>query len=252
MAGIQQSPISDWQPAPTGSQPPLPGTPLPAVGFGPAPAGMQRRRKLVLITALAAVVIVAGLIAGALGGKPKGSLALPSRLLGLPKATSASARQLAAKLRTQERAGASGKLTGVVAGVYGSPGAWLAISGGGICGTCSAIGRGAEQPGRCRIRRCQFLPGRAEGRRAGLRIAGVAGQHRDPVHLGGRRHRRRHAVFRPGRVGPGRCRRQDESGAHRDRALTGRGRAQPRGTRRARSWAAQRRGGERPSVEAIA
>lgn len=140
MAGIQQPPISDWQPPPSGSQPPLPGTPFPPVGFGPAPAGMQRRRKLVLITALVAVVIVAGLIAGlALGGKPKGSLVLPGRLLGLPKVTGAGAGQLAARLRTQERAGASGKLTGVVAAVYGSPaGAWLAISGGGICGTCSA------------------------------------------------------------------------------------------------------------------
>jgi len=94
----------------------------------------------VLVTVVAAVVIVAGLIAGrALAGHPRGSLALPSRLLGLPKATSAGARQFAGKLRTQEQAGASGKLIGVVAGVYGSPaGAWLAISGGGICGTCWA------------------------------------------------------------------------------------------------------------------
>ena len=140
MAGIQQPPISDWQPAPSGSQPPLPGAPFPTVSFGPAPAGTRRRRKIMLITALVAVVVVAGLVAGqVLGGKPKGSLALPARLLGLPKATSAGAGQLAAKLRAQERAGASGKLTGVVAGVYGrSAGAWLAISGGGICGTCSA------------------------------------------------------------------------------------------------------------------
>jgi hypothetical protein len=118
----------------------MPGTPFPPVGFGQAPAGTRRRRKIVLITVMAAVVVVAGLVAGqVLGGKPKGSLALPARLLGLPKITSAGAGQLAARLRTQERAGASGKLTGVVAGVYGSPtDGWLAISGGGICGTCSA------------------------------------------------------------------------------------------------------------------
>ncbi len=140
MAGTQQSPISNWQPAPAGSQPPLPGTGFPPAGFGAAPAGRRRRRKLVLVTAVVAVVIAAGLIAGlALGGKAKGSLVLPGRLLGLHKATGAGAGQLAARLRTQERAGGSGKLTGVVAGVYGSPaGAWLAISGGGICGTCSA------------------------------------------------------------------------------------------------------------------
>lgn len=93
-----------------------------------------------LAIGLVAVIIVGGIIAGlALGGQPKGRLALPGSLLGLPKATSASAGQLAARLRTQERAGADGKLTGVVAGVYVSPaGGWLAISGGGICGTCTA------------------------------------------------------------------------------------------------------------------
>jgi len=86
------------------------------------------------------VVIVAGLVAAtAFAGKPKGSLALPNKLLGLPKATGAGARQLADRFRTQEQAGASRKLTAIVAGVYGSPaGAWLAITGGGLCGTCSA------------------------------------------------------------------------------------------------------------------
>lgn len=138
MAGTQHSPISDWQPAPPGGQAPLPGTRFPPAGYGPAPAGMPRRRKLLLAAVVVAVVIIAGLIAGiALGGKPKGSLALPHTLLGLPRATSAGARHLAATFRAQEQAGANGKLTGVVAGIYGNPaGAWVAISGGGICGTC--------------------------------------------------------------------------------------------------------------------
>ena len=140
MAGMQQSPISDWQPAPPGDQAPLPGTPFPPAGYGPAPAGMPRRRKLLLAAVVVAVVIVAGLIAGiAVGGKPKGSVALPHTLLGLPKATTAGARQLAATFRAQEQAGAKGRLIGVVAGIYGDPaGAWLVIAGGGICGTCWA------------------------------------------------------------------------------------------------------------------
>jgi hypothetical protein len=143
MAGTQQSPISGWQPAPLGSQAPLPGPPFPPVG--PARVGMSRRRKLVLASVVVGVVIIVGLIAGiALGGKPKGSLVLPHTLLGLPKATSPSARQLASKLKAEEQAGARGKLTGVVAAIYGNPaGAWLAISGGGICGTCSAKSAGA-------------------------------------------------------------------------------------------------------------
>jgi len=140
MAGTQQSPISDWQSTTSGGQSPLPGTPFPPTGYGLAPAGKPRRRKLVLATVVATVVIVAGVIAGiTFAGTPKGSLSLPHKLLGLPRATDASAVQLAAKLRTQERAGAKGTLSGVVAGVYGSsPGAQLAVSGGGLCGTCSA------------------------------------------------------------------------------------------------------------------
>ena len=144
MAGTQQSPISDWQPAPRGGQPPLPGTPFLPADYGPARTGMSRRRKLVLASVVAEVAIIAGLVAGvALGGKPKGSLALPHTLLGLPKATSPGAEHLAARLRAEEQAGAKGKLTGVVAGVYGNPaGGWLAISGGGVCGTCSARSAG--------------------------------------------------------------------------------------------------------------
>jgi len=140
MAGTQQPPISDWQSAPLDGPPPSPGAPFPSAGYGLARAGTPRRRKLVLVTGLVIVVIVAGLVAGiALAGKAKGSLALPGRLLGLPKATGVGARQLADRFRTQEQTGASGKLSGVVAGVYGSPaGAWLVITGGGICGTCSA------------------------------------------------------------------------------------------------------------------
>jgi hypothetical protein len=138
MSGTQQSPISDWQPPLPGGQPALPGTPFAAAGYGPARVRKARRRKTLLAIGVAAVVVVAGLVAGVVLGKPKGSLVLPDRLLGLPKATSAGAGQLAHKLRTQEQAGARGRLAGVVAGVYGSPGGWLAIAGGGICGSCSA------------------------------------------------------------------------------------------------------------------
>jgi hypothetical protein len=140
MARKQQSPVSGWQPVLPGGQAPVPGAPFPSAGYAPAPARRPRRRKLMLATAVAAVVVIAGLIAGiALGAKPKGSVALPGTLLSLPRATSPSAEHLARTLRTQEEAGTSGRLNGVVAGVYGDPaGAWLAISGGGICGTCSA------------------------------------------------------------------------------------------------------------------
>jgi hypothetical protein len=140
MAGTRQNPISDWQPTSSVGQSPLGSTPFPPTGYGPAPAAKPRRRRLVLVTVVTAVVIVAGLIAGiALINQPKGSLSLPKQLLGLAKVTSASAGRVASRLRTQEQAGARGKLSGVVAGVYGSPTVgWLAVSGGGICGTCSA------------------------------------------------------------------------------------------------------------------
>jgi hypothetical protein len=82
------------------------------------------------------VIAVAGLV---IASHPKGKLVLPATLLGLPKATSADARHLAAELKTAAESGAGGKVADVMVGVYGSPaGAWFAVTGGGICGACSA------------------------------------------------------------------------------------------------------------------
>jgi hypothetical protein len=81
----------------------------------------------------------AGIVVQHVSATPKGKVTLPGTLLGLPKATSAGARHLAAGLVRDEMKSADDKLSGIVAGVYGSPAsAWFAIAGGGICGTCSA------------------------------------------------------------------------------------------------------------------
>jgi hypothetical protein len=117
------------------------GQPVPPV-YPPAQAEREsKRRRWLIITSIAAVIVVAG---GILGGvlaasHPKGGLTLPSKLLGLSKATSASATHLAATLKHDESSGGNGRLKNVVAGVYGSTVAkGIAVAGGGICGTCSA------------------------------------------------------------------------------------------------------------------
>lgn len=125
MTGTQQPPLSNWQPAPAGQ---------PAM-----PVQRKRRRRALLIGGGIVVLIVLAVIGGLVAAnQPKGSLTLPARLLGLPRVNTAGARHLANQLRAAEsRAG--GKISGVVAGVYGNPaGAWVALSGGGICGTCAA------------------------------------------------------------------------------------------------------------------
>lgn len=122
MTGIQQPSINDWPP----------GT------AGPPP--VRRRRRALMVVVAVPVVIVAAIIgAVVIAGHPKGSLVLPARLLSLPKSADASARHLASELRTAQESGSGGKISGVVAGVYGDPGgAWVAVTGGGICGTCAA------------------------------------------------------------------------------------------------------------------
>jgi hypothetical protein len=79
---------------------------------------------------------------------PKGSITLPGTLLNLPRATSAGANHLAAVLRKAEVTNSHGRLSHVMAGVYGSPvGAWFAVAGGGICGTCFAKSPSALESG---------------------------------------------------------------------------------------------------------
>ena len=150
----QQPPTDNWQFAQAAGHPPQPGdqypqpgaaypqpgAQFPPVGYVPVPAAKPKGRKRALIVAaIVVVVVIAGIVAGtALSAKPKGSVALPGTLLGLPHATSANARHIATTVRTKEKAGDGSKLAGVVAGVYGrNTGPWFAISGGGICGTCS-------------------------------------------------------------------------------------------------------------------
>jgi hypothetical protein len=67
----------------------------------------------------------------------KGHLVLPGTLLGLPKDTSSAARHADETLKNRQMRGGSGRLKGVVAAVYGSPsGHLVALTGGGLCGTC--------------------------------------------------------------------------------------------------------------------
>jgi len=85
----------------------------------------------VVVASIVGVIVVAS--------HPRGKLVLPSSLLGLPKATSAGAVHLAGQVKAAEKSGADGKLSGVVAGLYGSlTGPRVLVAGGGICGTCSA------------------------------------------------------------------------------------------------------------------
>ena len=91
---------------------------------------------------MAAVIVVAAggyFAVHAITSKAKGSITLPHTLLNLPKATSGGASHLASVLSRSEKTNSHGRLSGVKAGVYGTPtGAWLAVAGGGICGTCYA------------------------------------------------------------------------------------------------------------------
>ena len=141
----QQPPTDNWPQAQAGSQYPQPGsqypqpgTPFPPAGYPPAGKPRSRRRK-VIVAVIVIVVAIAGIVAGyTLSAKPKGSVSLPGTLLTLPKASTPSARHIAATLRAKEKAGYGSKVSDVVAGVYGrNTGPWFAISGGGICGTCA-------------------------------------------------------------------------------------------------------------------
>ncbi|HEX9064499.1 MAG TPA: hypothetical protein VF843_05290 [Streptosporangiaceae bacterium] len=108
-------------------------------GFGGPPPQPRRRRALIIVGAVAVLVVV-GIIGGLVAAShPKGGVSLPGKLLGLSKATSADARRLATTLKSEESSGGKGRLKNVQAAVYGSPsGTGIAVSGGGICGTCEA------------------------------------------------------------------------------------------------------------------
>ena len=119
-----------------------PARQFPPAGYVPVPAAKPKGRKRALI--------VAAIVdrrrhrrdcrrATALSAKPKGSVALPGTLLGPAEGQHARAPGTSRPRCGRRRRPAYGsKLAGVVAGVYGrNTGPWFAISGGGICGTCS-------------------------------------------------------------------------------------------------------------------
>ncbi len=91
---------------------------------------------------MAAVIVVGagGYFAlHAISSSAKGSITLPHTVLSLPRATGGGANHLASVLSKGEAKNSHGRLSGIKAGVYGTPtGAWLAVAGGGICGTCYA------------------------------------------------------------------------------------------------------------------
>ena len=140
-----------WTGGQPGAQPWLaqpaypPGTP----GYGP-PVRKPRRW-------LAPVIIVVALVAAGIGGlvafntashTSKGKITLPGTLLNLQRNTSAGAAGLARVLSKGESTNSHGRLKNVKAGVYGSPNAaWIAIAGGGICGTCFAKSPSALETG---------------------------------------------------------------------------------------------------------
>lgn len=123
-----------------------PGTP----GFGP-PVRKPRRWLAPVI------IVVVVLIAAGIGGifafqkasnTSKGNITLPGTLLNLPRNTSIGAAGLAHVLSRGESTNSHGRLKNVKAGVYGSPkAAWIAVAGGGICGTCFAKSPGALETG---------------------------------------------------------------------------------------------------------
>ncbi|HET7018444.1 MAG TPA: hypothetical protein VFI65_31280 [Streptosporangiaceae bacterium] len=136
MAGTQQYPTSNW-PTNPGYGPGLGTVTGPGAGF---PDRRRRRRRILLAVVISVAVVVAAAVAVvAVAAHPKGKLVLPGSLLGLSKATSASATHLAGQIKAAEKSGADGKLSNVVAGVYGSlTGPRFLVTGGGICGACSA------------------------------------------------------------------------------------------------------------------
>ncbi|MGN6678019.1 MAG: hypothetical protein ACTHKL_09540 [Streptosporangiaceae bacterium] len=159
MAAPQQPPPDGWQPPPpprdghqsactgTGSPPDVPahigqpGGPNPVAGHAEPvlTAGMipGRRRRWIVSTVLLLVAAGGLFIQHVVTSQMKGHLVLPGTLLGLPKYTSSAARHAGETLKNREMQGASGKLKGVVAAVYGSPtGHLVALTGGGLCGTC--------------------------------------------------------------------------------------------------------------------
>jgi hypothetical protein len=125
----------------------------PQTGFPPGYGQPVRRPR----RWLAPVIVVVALIAAGIGGfvafhnassKSKGTITLPGTLLNLPRNTSTSAAGLARVLSKGESTNSHGRLKNVKAGVYGSPNAaWLAIAGGGICGTCFAKSPSALETG---------------------------------------------------------------------------------------------------------
>ena len=157
MATPQQPSPGGWQPPPppgyqppradTGSWPDVPARPgehggpdLVADYAEPVQtAGMipGRRRRGWIITAVVLLATGGLFIQHVVSSQMKGRLVLPGTLLGLPKNTSSAARHAAETLKNREVQGDSGKLKGVVAAVYGSPtGHLVALTGGGLCGTC--------------------------------------------------------------------------------------------------------------------
>jgi hypothetical protein len=152
MATPQQPPPppGNWQPPPagTGFPPDVPGQPWPPGGQYPQAGYAEpvltadmipaKRRRGWIIFAVVLVLASGGfLIQHLVSSQVKGHLVLPRTLLGLPKNTSSAAQHVADTLKNREMQGASGKLKGVVAAVYGSPTSHLVtVSGGGLCGTC--------------------------------------------------------------------------------------------------------------------
>ena len=189
----QQPPTDNWQQAQYG---PRQERPVPAAGravpagrlHAPTPKPKRRTRKL-LVAAIVVVVAVGGIVYGyTMSGTPKGSVALPGTLLGLPKASSASATHIAATLRAKEKAGYGKKLAGVVAGVYGrNTGPWFAISGGGICGTCSPKSASVirNHLAASGYADAATFPAGPKGGDLACGSATIPGRHAHPLHLGG-------------------------------------------------------------------
>jgi hypothetical protein len=133
------------QPQPGGQQWPgaQPGQPWPQQPGLPGYGQPVRKPRRWLVP-----VIIVALIAAGIGGyaafqsashTSKGKITLPATLLNLKRNTSTGAAGLARVLKRDESTSSHGRLRNVQAGVYGSPtAAWLAIAGGGICGTCFA------------------------------------------------------------------------------------------------------------------
>ena len=140
-----------WQGGQPGAQPwpPQPQAGFPAPGYGQPVRKPRRWLVPVIIVAALIVVGVGGLVAfNVVSHTSKGKITLPATLLSLQKNTSAGANHLASALMRGEATSSHGRLKNVKAGIYGSPNAaWLAIAGGGICGTCYAKSASALEAG---------------------------------------------------------------------------------------------------------